>query len=346
MVVLRSEWERLMQMLETMSMQQAELLAQLSRANTRIEELEAQKDRSLTHRAPSNPHVVPARPQIQPTIPFKYSVKAGPTENSTTAPKPSNSPKKTWAQIAAEPRPSIKDVSPATLERLRKGMALLDIQTPAPTPTALYFRNIRRARLGQLRKALRQMFTHPWAVLGLSFIGKSVIEIVCHKGLADQIVAKLRLIGATHIKNMDVFGDNLKKKTSAPTGDRLTANLERAHQRFQRLVSTCTSTTAKSWYAKQAAEAEKRLAAIYQKAHDVETSVSEDSGYDSEDVITAPQSSASNEMVVETPSPSPIPVADDPTSEPMDLSPPFDSPLPSKKTGASTDLAQEAPQEN
>ena len=88
---------------------------------------------------------------------------------------------------------------------------MLNIQSPEPKPTALYFRNIKRARLGQVRKALRQMFTHPWAVLGLSFIGQSVIEIVCHFGLRDQVIAKLRLLGASHIRNFDVFGNNMKK---------------------------------------------------------------------------------------------------------------------------------------
>ena len=173
---------------------------------------------------------------------------------------------------------------------------MLEIQSPAPKPTALYFRNIKRARLGQVRKALRQMFTHPWAVLGLSFLGQSVIEIVCHSGLCDQVVGKLRLIGATHIRNLDVFGDNLKKKTilkDAPA--RQTTNLEPAHSRFERLVSTCTNAAAKSWYRQQAEEAEKRLARIYQAAHDVETSVSEDSGYDSQDI--------SNSTLADTPRP-------------------------------------------
>ena len=128
------------------------------------------------------------------------------------------------------------------------------------------------------------MFTHPWAILGLYFVGKSVIEIVCHEGLKDQIVAKLRLIGATHIKNMNIFGDNMKKVSQPDTRARETANLERAHKRFERLVVTCTNSAAKSWYVQQAGVAERRLTAIYGASHDVETSVSEDSGYDSNEV--------------------------------------------------------------
>ena len=355
MTVSRADWQRLMTMLETLSSQQAEfgrhqgaLLAQLSRANNRIAELEAKNARlSVPPRVPGPSHANP--PAMTPPAPFIYTPKS-----QTPAPDPpaAFSPRaatKTWAQIAAEPRPSIKDVSPSTVERLRKGMELLDITSPEPIPTALYFRNIRRTRLGQVRKALRQMFTHPWAVLGLSFIGRSVIEIVCHQGLADQIIAKLRLIGATHIKNMNVFGDNLKKRPSMQTGDRNTANLECAHQRFERLINTCTSPAAKSWYKKQAEEAERRLASIYQQAHDIETSVSTDCGYDSDEVVTAPRGAPSSSMVMESPSPShasdhmapgdsdTTPPSSVTLNEPMAISSTLPQPV------ANPDQAQEAP---
>ena len=91
------------------------------------------------------------------------------------------------------------------------------------------------------------MFTHPWAILGLSFIGQSVIEIVCHEPLVHQVVGKLRLVGASHIKNMDVFGDNLKKLSPKDTRNRGTLNLERAQQRFERLVETCVNPAARAW---------------------------------------------------------------------------------------------------
>ena len=344
MTVSRADWQRLMTTLETLSSQQAEfgrhqgvLLAQLSRATERIAELEAQNARLRA--APSASGAKgPSTPTMPMPAPFTYTAKAQTSAQAPPTAQSHTAVTKTWAQIAAEPRPSVKDVSPSTLERLRKGMAMLDIKSPEPTPMALYFRNIRRNRLGQVRKALRQMFPHPWAVLGLSFIGRSVIEIVCHKGLADQIVAKLRLIGATHIKNMDVFGDNLKKRPSTQKGDRTTANLERAHQRFERLISTCTSPAAQSWYKKQAAEAEKRLAAIYQQAHDIETSVSEDSGYESDDIVIAPRRASSDSMVVEPPLSSDTP--ENPLGSPpqtMDVSATVSQPV------TLPDQAQEAP---
>ena len=209
-----------MSMLQTLSANQAELnknqaelISQLSRANERVKELEERNAQLLAkdmtpqtsdhlkegqRQGGSTPQALSRSPSCQ------YISKGVPSSsNEISQPSSKESPqaphKKTWAQIATAKRPSINDVSKATQEGLRKCLAMLDIQSPEPKPTALYFRNIRRARLGQVRKALRQMFTHPWAILGLSFIGKSVVEIVCHESLVHQIVAKLRIIGASHI---------------------------------------------------------------------------------------------------------------------------------------------------
>ena len=320
-----------------MSRTQAALVTQLTRATDKIRELEATNAALLaggpraqglpSNQAPAlaEPSLTsPAQPNPSKVKPARPKVPSVPQSQTPVAPSPTAAPPpRTWAQIAQAPRPSIKDVTPATQERLRKCLELLDIRGPEPVPTAVYFRNIRRNRLGQVRKALRQMFSHPWAVLGLSFLGKSVIEIVCHQGLVDQVVAKLRLIGATHIKNLDVFGDNLKKNKISSSSDRATANLERAHARLERLVATCTNPSAKAWYTRQLAEADKRLATIYQRAHDVETSASEDSGYESDDVMTAPVESRSGH------SPHPVPMIID--------NPPQAAP--------SQDQAQEAPQE-
>ena len=226
----------------------------------------------------------PAGPPYSST--FHYRVKAVPPP----APQPEatgTTKKKTWAEIAAAPRPRMSDVSEKTQERLRQSLALLEISSPEPKPVAVYFRNIKRARLGQVRKALRQMFTHPWAVLGLCFVGKSVLEIVCHEGLVDQLVAKLRIIGATHLRKFDIFGDNQKNTPQSDIGDRQLANLEHAQARLQRLIDTCPNRFAKSWYSKMAKEVETRVAAKYQAAHDDETSVSSESGYDTEDIVEA-----------------------------------------------------------
>ena len=267
--ITRAEWQKLMSMLQTLSanqaelsQNQAELIRQLARANERVKELEEKNEALRAKKA--LPETCDGLGESQGqggskslsrSPSFQYISKGGPpASKSVSQPVLREShqatQKKTWAQIAAEKRPNISDVSKQTQESLRKCLAMLDIQSPQPKPTALYFRNIRRARLGQVRKALRQMFTHPWAILGLSFIGKSVVEIVCHEALVNQIIAKLRLVGASHIRNMNVFGDNMKRLSQKDQRNRNTLNLERAHQRFERLVQTCTNSAAKIWYTK------------------------------------------------------------------------------------------------
>ena len=377
--ITRSEWQKLMSMLQSLSANQAELcknqaelLSQLSRANERVKELEERNaqlsvDQMTTKVCEKNGQGKSTPRALSRANSFQYiSKRVNSTPNGEQSPKDLSenaqapqktigarvqlggneghlksvvqSPRKTWAQIAAAPRPSIKDVTPQTQESLRKCLAMLDISSPEPKPTAVYFRNIKRSRLGQVRKALKQMFTHPWAILGLSFIGKSVIEIVCHQGLADQVVAKLRLIGATHIKNMDVFGDNLKKLQNREGANRNTLNLERAQQRFERLVSTCINSAAKAWYSKQAAEAERRLAEIYNLAHDVETSVSNDSGYDSNEVeveVEGDVAMKTREIPMDTPAePKGI------TSSGTDIDEDLEE---IQSVGKETDLAREAP---
>ena len=365
--VSRDEWQKLMSMLQSLSANQAELMknqaeliAQLARSNERVKELEQRNEGLLSKRvAPkvlkrlAGDHgqkgsVEEHHQASQQENRFEYVVKDFPsiTNKVNLSPPAENAqtpPRKTWAQIAAEKSPNMGDVSKATQEGIRKCLAMLDIQSPQPKPTALYFRNIRRARLGQVRKALRQMFTHPWAILGLSFIGKSVIEIVCHEALVNQIVAKLRLTGASHIKSMDVFGDNLKKLSNKENRDRGTLNLERAQKRFERLVQTCTNPAAKSWYNRQAQEAERRLAGIYQRAHDVETSVSDESGYDSNevegDVTMNPRES---ESATDTPAEDAPAEAEGIGSSGPDIDEELEEIQPVEKEA---DLAREAPQQ-
>lgn len=318
LTVSRGEWHRLLDMVAKLTASQAELsngqaklLAQLAHANARIQELEHEKAALATPQAncqptsPPTPLAAPAptadtlaRPEMAtvaapcgPSQTFRYTVKR-PPQAGIPPTRPARAPKqKSWAEIAAAPRPQLADLSAPTQERLRKGLALLTISGPEPRPTALYFRNIRRARLGQVRSALRCMFPHPWAVLGLSFIGQSILEIVCHTGLADQIVAKLRVIGALHLKNFDIFGDNLKKQRPDTNKDRIVCNLEKAQSRLQRLSDTCTSPAAKTWYSRQAAVAEQRIASVYRLAHDVETSVS-DASSDSSDPEYSPDTAS------------------------------------------------------
>lgn len=62
-----------------------------------------------------------------------------------------------------------------------------------PKPTAMYFKNIRRGPVGLVRKALIHSFP-TWTLLGLSFIGGSVLEIITDVRLRNRLVATLNIM--------------------------------------------------------------------------------------------------------------------------------------------------------
>ena len=133
------------------------------------------------------------------------------------------------------------------------------IYRPKPRPTAVYFCNIRRVQLGVVRKALRNMQLPPWALLGLSFIGQSVLEIVCDQSHVAQLTVKMKLLGAAEVKNFDMFGDNLKKTPGTESRARHRANIDKAQTRLVRLIATSSNEAAKAWYSVKVAHAESLL---------------------------------------------------------------------------------------
>ena len=189
-------------------------------------------------------------------------------ENTITPPNRASSapegakevPKKSWADIVSLNRaPKMSDISNPMKKKIMKARKLIEIIPPKTSPTAIYFRKIKRVQLGVVRKALRSLDLPPWAVLGLSFIGQSVLEVVCDERLASQLIVKLTLLGAAHIKDFDIFGDNLKKNPNTDTEEKLKANVEKVIYRLKKLISTSNNEAAKKWYSEKLSEAEKRL---------------------------------------------------------------------------------------
>lgn len=73
-----------------------------------------------------------------------------------------------------------------------------------PRPTAIYFRNVRRGLLGMIQKAIRE-FLPSLALLGLDFIGSSVLEVITDAGLVERTGATLKLMEIVQIPNVYIF---------------------------------------------------------------------------------------------------------------------------------------------
>lgn len=137
-------------------------------------------------------------------------------------------------------------------------------QLHKPKPIGLYFKNIRLGSLGMIRKALRECLPS-WALLGLDFVGSSILEVVTDQNLKDRVVATMKLIGIAHIPKFDVFESALRSHQSKEKrADNTKRNLDAAIYRFQRNVGKAKNHWALSWYELQVEEAQRRLTGMAQ----------------------------------------------------------------------------------
>lgn len=71
-----------------------------------------------------------------------------------------------------------------------------------PKPMAVYFANIPRGPIYALKKSLLKCLPK-WAVLGISFIGTTMTEILCHTSLAERLIATLQFFRFKHVPEYD-----------------------------------------------------------------------------------------------------------------------------------------------
>lgn len=97
------------------------------------------------------------------------------------------------------------------IDRMKKALRQNNsIIVQAPNITPVYFKNIRRGPLGQLRRALRESLPAR-SVLGLSFIGGPILEVLCDERLQHQFIATLRIAGIRHIPKFDIVNEGRKR---------------------------------------------------------------------------------------------------------------------------------------
>ncbi len=169
-----------------------------------------------------------------------------------TGPEMKTQPKRpSWKEVVAHSRPA-NQISNAMLTKINKMKnTLLEnkcIMVKQPKVEAFYFRNIRRSPLGRLRAALRQSLP-AWAILGLSFIGGSVLEVLCDCRLQHQLIATLKIAGIQNIKLFDILNDGLKREGNHQQNP--LNNLRAARRRLGQCAHKARNVFAKEWYTNQ-----------------------------------------------------------------------------------------------
>lgn len=151
-------------------------------------------------------------------------------------------------------------------ERLEKSRELLRQNNlkvdRKPDPVAVYFRGIRRGPLGTVRSALRESLPG-WALLGLSFVGNSILEIVTDRRQKDHLTATLSKLGVHEVKEFDIIKQGMKKREPNVTEAEATKeNIQRAISRLSRCAATCKGEAVRGWYGKMLMEAKRSMAEL------------------------------------------------------------------------------------
>lgn len=160
----------------------------------------------------------------------------------------------------------------------------IDIEKPTIVP--IYFKNIKRCRIGPLRAALRQILPS-WAVLGLSFVGGSILEVLSDIKLESRVVHLMKVINVRQVRGFNILRDGVKKEVKED--DVYLKNVQAAKRRFARCIQTCRSEYAKDWYSRQVDRCHEILQTIQSREIEAEKSVIENGNEDRSEWIVVKQ---------------------------------------------------------
>ena len=165
--------------------------------------------------------------------------------------KGSNMEVRTWADVVAQNMklrnfPDHLRTKAMSMKKMLLENKCITVEKPNIIP--LYFKNIRRCRIGVLRAALRQSLPS-WAVIGLSFVGGSILELLCDSKLEHRVIHMMKVVNIRQVKGFNILTDGVKKETEKDQSHK--RNVEAAKKRFERCIETSRSEYAKEWYAQQ-----------------------------------------------------------------------------------------------
>lgn len=177
-----------------------------------------------------------------------------------------------WAEIAKQSLQRTTGLPGPLDQRIQKTIRLLDRNNcrvlKEPSPIAVYFKNVRRGPIGAIRSALRESLPS-WALLGIGFVGGSVLEIVTDNRLKARLIATLKIMGIEELAKFDVLGGGIRRGTPGSAGsDRTATNLQATIRRLSAYVQENRCGYATKWYRSKLAEAKLRL----QKHEEMKTS--------------------------------------------------------------------------
>lgn len=282
--VSKQQWEQMVKSLSEMATAMGKFQEQNQRLEEQNRRLEARFEQLARHQAGHQPAAavharLPEYETVQRAAAQWPALAARPRrDDQSPALRPDNntqsaSQTRSWSEVARQQR--METLPDPQRQALHATMHALEVHNlkrdRSPAVDVVYTRDIRRAPLGQIRRSL-QHGVPASALLGLSFIGGSILEIVTLKSQKQNLVETLRLLGVQPMPNFCMTDDALKKQTSTLDADsREKENLDRIIRRMQRCVGNSRNSLATRWYAAQLEKANTRLAEIEQPAQAADT---------------------------------------------------------------------------
>jgi hypothetical protein len=164
-----------------------------------------------------------------------------------------NPPRKTFAD-AVRHRMTTAQPETHSEELMRNELRRIGAIAPIPgTPqwrsvTPIYFRNIMRCPVGQLRAIIRSAVHHD-AAIAVSFIGRNVAEILCTRNRGPSLIRFLEAMSAKVIPDFKPEAESAERGSrNNPASNRTACIL-----RWEKEIKTCPA-RARLWYTTRLAE--------------------------------------------------------------------------------------------
>ncbi|PXF46499.1 hypothetical protein BWQ96_03734 [Gracilariopsis chorda] len=180
---------------------------------------------------------------------------------------------KTWSSIVRQERMSkLPDEQRMKIHQTLQAIEISNLRmNTAPEVDVVYIKGLKRSPYGLIRRSLQHSIPRS-SLLGLSYIGGSILEIITLKSHKHRLIETLQLLGLQHMANFSIRDDAMKKQgENSDKKTREMQNLTRLIRRMQRCVRNSKNPLATRWYAARLQEVNKRMTELDAKISDKRT---------------------------------------------------------------------------
>ncbi|KAI0562920.1 Endonuclease-reverse transcriptase [Gracilaria domingensis] len=241
-IALKTQNHVLTEKIEQLTKNQAEYQSNLSRSNVQVDVLRNNHEWPLLQQSQGENNVDRNNPHKQIT-----------PHTEKTA--------RTWSNVVRQERmANLPDEQRVKIHQTLSAINTSNLRiSTTPITDVVYVKGLRRSPYGIVRKSLLHSIPRA-GLLGLSYIGGSILEIVTTKSEKQNLIETIQLLGLQHMPSFAITDDSLKKHGEiSDKKQREKQNLLRIVRRMQRCVRNSRNGLATRWYAARLKEANDRL---------------------------------------------------------------------------------------